>query len=186
MRSLIFYQNVFLFHFSFPIPVLCCIMTLVVLCNRKMPDYIKEKVNKTVIRPVTSTECWPTTVQQEQRLHVMEMKMLWWTLGLTCWDHFINKVMWKILEVEPINEKILEAHLWWYEHVAKIRWWKCGGQDSPVIQLKPQGTMQKAKRKQWLDRIKEDLQHAAVDPEDALDWKKWRMATKERRRMALV
>src|SRR5262249_803174 len=64
-----------------------------VLCDRRMPDRLKAKVYKTVVRPVAlyGTECWPATAKHEQALHTMEMRMLRWTLGITRWDHTTNE-----------------------------------------------------------------------------------------------
>jgi len=49
-----------------------------VLCDKRMPRYLKAKVYKAVVRPVAmyGSECWPATAKHEQSLHTMEMKML--------------------------------------------------------------------------------------------------------------
>ncbi len=49
-----------------------------VLCDKKMPEYLKAKVYKTVVRPVAlyGAKCWPATKKHELALHAMEMKML--------------------------------------------------------------------------------------------------------------
>ena len=57
-----------------------------------MPIRLESKVYKTVVRPVAlyGSECWPATAKHEQALHVMEMRMLRWCLGLTRYDHAMN------------------------------------------------------------------------------------------------
>ncbi len=62
-----------------------------VLCD-KMPEYLKAKVYKTVVCPVT------------------EMKMLRWMPELTLHDHIRNEDV----RVAAISEKIREARLRWY------------------------------------------------------------------------
>jgi hypothetical protein len=49
-----------------------------VLCDRRMPNQRKAKVNKTVVRPVTlyRSECSPTILNHKQTLHTMELRML--------------------------------------------------------------------------------------------------------------
>ncbi|VDP34288.1 unnamed protein product [Heligmosomoides polygyrus] len=59
-----------------------------VLCDRKIPEHLKSKIYRTVIRPVAmyGAECWPATKKAESRLSVMETKMLRWTTGVTRLD----------------------------------------------------------------------------------------------------
>ncbi|VDO62207.1 unnamed protein product [Heligmosomoides polygyrus] len=49
-----------------------------VLCDRKIPEHLKSKIYRAVVRPVAmyGAECWPATKEVETRLSVMEMKML--------------------------------------------------------------------------------------------------------------
>ncbi|VDP25373.1 unnamed protein product, partial [Heligmosomoides polygyrus] len=49
-----------------------------VLCDRTIPEHLKSKVYRTVVRPVAKygAECWPVTKEIESRLSVMETKML--------------------------------------------------------------------------------------------------------------
>ena len=63
-----------------------------VMCDRRMPLRLKSRIYKTVIRPAAlyGCECWPTTVKHEQILHVAEMRMLRWSLGLTRIDRVWN------------------------------------------------------------------------------------------------
>ncbi|VDO18516.1 unnamed protein product [Heligmosomoides polygyrus] len=63
-----------------------------VLCDRKIPERLKSKIHKTVIRSAAmdGAECWPATKEVESRLSVTETKMLRWTAGVTRLDHIRN------------------------------------------------------------------------------------------------
>jgi len=54
-----------------------------VLCDKRMTICLKSPIDKTIVRPVAlyGAECWPITKTAEQKLHVMEMRMLRWTLA---------------------------------------------------------------------------------------------------------
>ncbi|EYC26828.1 hypothetical protein Y032_0010g985 [Ancylostoma ceylanicum] len=56
-----------------------------VLCDKNIPDRLKSRIYRTVIRPVAlyATGCWPATKEVERRLGVMEMKMSRWMLLAT-------------------------------------------------------------------------------------------------------
>lgn len=88
-----------------------------VLCDEKMPEYLKAKIYKTFA--LHGAECWPTTKKME--MNAMEINMLWWSLRLTCLDHAMNEDVWRRLGVAPIIEKIREAHLRLYSHVQRSK-----------------------------------------------------------------
>ena len=64
-----------------------------VLCNKKVPIKLKDKVYKTVIKPTMTygAECWAVRKKDENRLHVAEMRMLRWIRGKTRKDHVRNQ-----------------------------------------------------------------------------------------------
>ncbi|PIO56049.1 hypothetical protein TELCIR_22557 [Teladorsagia circumcincta] len=78
-----------------------------------MPERLKSKIYRTVIRPVAiyGAECCPTTKEFEARLSVMETKMLRWTAGVTRLDHIRNDVIRERFGVAPIVDKMREARL---------------------------------------------------------------------------
>ncbi|VDO89274.1 unnamed protein product [Heligmosomoides polygyrus] len=84
-----------------------------VLCDEKMPERLKSKIYKTVVRPVAmySAECWPATKEVETRLSVMETKMLRWTAEVTRMDRIRNDVIRQKFGVAPIADKMREARL---------------------------------------------------------------------------
>ncbi|PIO64294.1 hypothetical protein TELCIR_14084 [Teladorsagia circumcincta] len=90
-----------------------------VLCDKNIPERLKSKIYRTVIRLVAiyGAECWPTIKEVEARLSVMETKMLRWTAGVTRLDHIRNDVIRERFGVVPIVDKMREARLRWYGHV---------------------------------------------------------------------
>jgi hypothetical protein len=145
-----------------------------VLCDRKMPTRLKAKIYKTVVRPVAlyGSECWPVTIKHEQTLHVMEMRMLRWTLGLTRLDRVMNQDVRKVMGVAPITKKMRESRLRWYGHVRR------SNDDSvaaTALRLSPEGRRPRGRpKKRWLDRLKEDMRSVNVTRDDALDRTRWR------------
>ncbi|EYC32669.1 hypothetical protein Y032_0002g1036 [Ancylostoma ceylanicum] len=59
-----------------------------VLCGKNIPDRLKSKIYRTLVRPVElyGTECWPATNEMERRISVMEMRILRWMGGFTQLD----------------------------------------------------------------------------------------------------
>ncbi|VDP39796.1 unnamed protein product [Heligmosomoides polygyrus] len=92
-----------------------------VLCDRKIPEHLKSKIYRTVVRPVAiyGAECWPATKEVETRLSVMETKMLRWTAGVTRMDRIRNDAIRQKFGVAPIADKMREARLRWYGHVLR-------------------------------------------------------------------
>ena len=66
-----------------------------VLCNKKVPIKLKDKVYKTVIKPTMTygAECWAVSKKDENRLHVTEMRMLRCITSKTRTDHVRNQVI---------------------------------------------------------------------------------------------
>ena len=56
-----------------------------VMCDRKMPVKLKDKVFKTIIRPAITygSECWAVKKKDENKLNSAEMMMLRWARGKT-------------------------------------------------------------------------------------------------------
>ena len=64
-----------------------------VVCDRKMPVWIKGKVYKTMIRPVMiyGAEAWALRKKEEELLERTEMRMLRWIMGISLKDHQRNE-----------------------------------------------------------------------------------------------
>ena len=66
-----------------------------VLCDKKVPIKLKDKVYKTVIKPTMTygAECWAVRKKDENRLNVAEMRMLRWIRGKIRKDHVRNQII---------------------------------------------------------------------------------------------
>ena len=90
-----------------------------VMCDKKIPDKVKGKMYKMIVRPAMlyGIETLPLTKTQEQKLETTEMKMLRFSLGITRKDRVRNKVIRSRLKVGSLREKVREARLRWLGHV---------------------------------------------------------------------
>jgi hypothetical protein len=63
-----------------------------VLCDKKVPNKLKGKFYRTVIRTAMmyDAECWATKGQHVQNMSVAEMRMLRWICGHTRKDRIKN------------------------------------------------------------------------------------------------
>ncbi len=98
--------------------------------------------------------------------------MLRWTLGLTRWDQVMNEDVRKTMGVPPIMEKMREARLRWYGHVVRSEEESIAKR---ALCLNMEGKRPRGRpKKRWMYRMKEDMKHDNVAPDDALDRKEWR------------
>ncbi|VDP28245.1 unnamed protein product [Heligmosomoides polygyrus] len=149
-----------------------------VLCDRKIPEHLKSKIYRAVVRPVAmyGAECWPATKEVETRLSVMETKMLRWTAGVTRMDRIRNDAIRQKFGVAPIADKMREARLRWYVHVLR------GKEDSVRkigLELEVSGKRPRGRPKQrWSDTLHTDMKVAGVHPDRAQDRERWRRNTR--------
>ncbi|VDP20896.1 unnamed protein product [Heligmosomoides polygyrus] len=140
-----------------------------VLCDRKMPERLKSKIYRAVVRPVAmyGAECLTAIKEVEARLSDMETKMLRWTAGVTRLDRIRNDATRQKFGVAPIADKMREARLRWYGHV--LRGEEDGvrkiGLNFEVIGKRPRGRP----KQRWLDTLHADLKITGVYPDLALD-----------------
>ena len=92
-----------------------------VLCDKRVPLGLKGKVYRTVVRPVVlyGAECWPLKKSQAQRLRVAEIRMVRWMCSFIRRDKIRSGVIRDIVKVAPIEEKMRESRLRWFDHVKK-------------------------------------------------------------------
>ncbi|XP_070046155.1 uncharacterized protein [Nicotiana tomentosiformis] len=92
-----------------------------VLYEKKMPPLLKDKFYRAVIRPaiVYVVEYWPVNISHIQKMKVVEMSMLRWMCGHMKMDKIRNDGIRKTVGVSPIDNKMQEARLRWFEHVQR-------------------------------------------------------------------
>ena len=87
-----------------------------VLCDKKVPIKLKDKVYKTVIKPTMTygADCWAIRKKDENRLHVAEMRMLRWIRGKTRKDHVRNQIIQEDAKVCQMSTFLRQKRLHWY------------------------------------------------------------------------
>ena len=90
-----------------------------VLCDKRVPQKLKGKFYRTAIRPAMlyGVECWPTKRRYVQQISVAKIRMLRWICGHTRRDRVRNHDMRDRLGVAPIEKKLVQHRLRWFEHV---------------------------------------------------------------------
>ena len=90
-----------------------------VICDRKMPVELKDKVFKTIIRPAMpyGSECWAVKKKDESKLNSAEMRMLRWARGKTSLDHIRNEDIRKEAHVKPVETFLENKRLKWFGHI---------------------------------------------------------------------
>ena len=80
------------------------------MCDRKMPVELKDKVFTTIIRPAMTygSECWVVKKTDENRVNSAEMTMLRWARGTIRLDNIRNEDIRKEAYVKPVEETFLE------------------------------------------------------------------------------
>jgi hypothetical protein len=81
-----------------------------VLCDKRVPQKLKGKFYKTLIRPALlyGAECWPTKRRHIQYLSVAEMRKLWMICGHTRLGRVRNDDIRDRLGVALIEEKLIQ------------------------------------------------------------------------------
>ena len=101
------------------------------------------------------------------------MKMLRFSLGKTRLDRIENAVIRGKVKVGELVGKIRESRLRWFGHVERR-------EDSYLgrrVQTLQTGRRRRGcPKRRWKDCISEDLRAAGMQPEDAQDRAKWRVA----------
>nr|XP_016492639.1 PREDICTED: uncharacterized protein LOC107812125 [Nicotiana tabacum] len=150
-------------------------LALGVLCDKKVPQKLKGKFYRAVVRPAMlyEAECWPVKNSHVQRMKVAETRMLKWMCGLTRLDKIKNEVIREKVGVAPVDEKMREARLRWFEHVRRR------SPDAPVRSCE-RLTVVGARRgrgrpkRYWGEVITQDMARMRIFEDMALDRKVWR------------
>ena len=92
-----------------------------VICDRRLPARVKEKVYSSMIRPamVYGLETVAVTKKQVEEMEVAEMKILRFAMEVMRKDKIRNEHIRSTVEVERLGMKMREGRLRWYEHVMR-------------------------------------------------------------------
>jgi hypothetical protein len=92
-----------------------------ILCDKRVPQKLKGKFYRMAIRPAMlyGAECWPTKCRHVQQLSVAEMCILRWICGHTRINRVRNDDIRDRLGVAPIEEKLVQHRLRWFDHVQR-------------------------------------------------------------------
>jgi hypothetical protein len=113
-------------------------------------------------------ECWPTKRRHVRQLSVAEMRMLRWFCGYTRRDRVRNKDTRDRVGVAPIEEKLIQHRLRWFEHVQRRP------PEVPVCRgIEEQVDNVKRGRD---EAVKRDLKEWNISKELAKDTCPWRLA----------
>ena len=146
-----------------------------VICDRRLPARVKEKVYSSVVTPamVYGLETVALTKKQVEEMEVVEMKMLRFAMGVTRKDKIRNEHIRGTVKVERLGMKMKEGRLRWYGHVMR--------QDQEYVERKMMEMELPGKRKRgrpkrrFLDVVKEDMEEVGAKETDFEDRKVWRM-----------
>ena len=144
-----------------------------VICDKKVPEALKNKIYKTAIRPAMTYggECWPIRKSDQRRINTTEMKMLRWMQGKTRKDHVRNTTIRENAHVQPINTFLTKKRLSWFGHVQRREEHNIA---KYVLATQVPGSRPRGRPKlRWMDRIKQDMKENNIRPECATDRESW-------------
>ena len=91
------------------------------ICDKKVPEVLKNKIYKTAIRPAMTYggECWAIRKCEHNQMNTTEMKMLRWIQGKTRKEHIRNVTIREKAHIKPINPFLMNKRLSWFGHVQR-------------------------------------------------------------------
>ena len=148
-----------------------------ILCDRKVPQKLKGKFYRTVIRPAMlyGAECWATKRQHVQKISVAEMRMLRWICGHTRRDRIRNDDIRDRLGVAPIEEKLVQHRLRWFGHLQR-RPAEAPVRTGIISRIESTRRGRGRPRLTWEEAVKRDLKEWNVSKELATDRSAWKLA----------
>ena len=126
------------------------------------------------IRPamIYGTECWAVN-KHVSKMNVDEMMMLRWMCGKTRRDRIRNERIHKMIEVAPIEEKMRENRLRWFDHIQR-RPINALVRKSNDIHIEDNARGLGRPKIIWVKIIKKDLVWCGLSDIMALDRVEWR------------
>ena len=144
-----------------------------VMCDRKMPVELKDKVFKTIIRPAITygSECWAIKKKDESKQNSAEMRMLRWARGKTRLDHIRNDDTRKEVHVKPVEIFLENKRLKWFGHCLRL---EPNYIFAKSLRLEVSGRRNRGRpRRRWRDNIQGDMKKYQLKEDMAQDQKYW-------------
>lgn len=128
---------------------------------------LKPKIYRTIIRPVAQYggECWPTTGREKRALHVMEMRILRWSIGIRLSDRIKNESIHAAMGIGKLRERRQSCNGHVQQTQEKLKMALSLAHSFQVPGKRSVGRP----RRRWLDVITADLNNAGVDSGLALN-----------------
>ena len=144
-----------------------------VICDRRLPARVKEKVYSSVIRPamVYGLETVAVKKKQVEEMEVAEMKMLRFAMGVTRKDKIRIEHIRSTVKVKRLGMKMRDGRLRWYGHVMR-RDQEYVGRKMMEMELPGKSRRGRPKRR-FLDVVKEDMEEVGAKETDVEDRKMW-------------
>ncbi|XP_063841023.1 uncharacterized protein LOC135089389 [Scylla paramamosain] len=146
-----------------------------VICDRRVPERVKGKVHKAVVRPALmyGLEAAPLKKIEERKMDVAEMKMLRWMVGVNRTDRIRNKYIRGTVKVVEVSKKIQESRLRWYGHLRRRVGEDHVGRE--IMEMEVEGVRRRGRpKRRWIDCINGDLGEKNINPEMANNRNTWR------------
>ena len=146
-----------------------------VMCDRKMPVGVKDKVFKTIIRPAMTygSECWAVKKKDESKLNSAEMRMLKWARGKIRLDHIRNEDIRKEAHIKPVETFLESKILQWSGHCLRR---EPNHFCANSLRLEGSGRRSRGRpKKRWRDNIQGDLKKYRLT-EDMTQYRKYWMS----------
>ena len=149
-----------------------------VLCDKKVPIKLKDKVYKTVIKPTMTygAECWAVRKKDENRLHVAEMRMLRWIRGKTRKDHVRNQIIQEDAKVCQMSTFLTQKRLNLYGHIRRT---EEDNLSRTIMDMVVPGKRRRGRpRRRWIDNNREDMSKYELTADMTENRQYWKMMVK--------
>ena len=150
-----------------------------VLCDKRVPIKLKDKVYKTVIKPTMTygAECWAVRKKDDNRLHVAEMRMLRWIRGKTRKDHVRNQSIQEDAKVCQMSTFLRQKRLNLYGHIRRRE--EEDNLSRKIMDMVVSGKRRRGRpRRRWIDNNREDMSKYELTADMTENKQYWKMMVK--------
>ena len=145
------------------------------LCDRKLSARVKDKMCKSVVRPVMlyGMETVAVTERQVGKKEVAELKMVRWALGVTRKGKIGSEYVRGTAKIAKLGDKLRNVRLRWYGHVKRR---EVGYVGKTIMEMAVPGRRKRGRpKRRWMDLAREDMERIAAKEGDEVDREKWKI-----------